>query len=153
MEVEFLCKRFCAIFLCEYQKKVNILFEVMVLEIQNEICFSSHWPNMLYLASASCILVGSLVSLRSWDLSSPSTTASTSYGMAKKKKKRLSGTIKIPVDCRSCDLAGALTYCNFLSPYLGFVGIKFNQEKQKTKPVLVCLLIFGFVLHLQEQNT
>ena len=105
---------------------------------------------MLYLASASCILVGSLVSLRSWDLSSPSTTASTSYGMA---KKRLSGTIKIPVDCRSCDLAGALTYCSFLSPYLGLVGIKFNQEKQKTKPVLVCLLIFGFVLHLQEQNT
>ena len=97
---------------------------------------------MLYLASASCILVGSLVSLRSWDPSSPSTTASTSYGMA---KKRLSGTIKIPVDCRSCDLAGALTYCSFLSPYLGFVGIKFNQEKQKTKPVLVCLLIFGFV--------
>ena len=35
--------------------------------------------------------------------------------------------------------------CSFLSPYLGFVGIKFNQEKQKTKPVLVCLLIFGFV--------
>ena len=68
-------------------------------------------------------------------------------------KKRLSGTIKIPVDCRSCDLAGALTYCSFLSPYLGLVGIKFNQEKQKTKPVLVCLLIFGFVLHLQEQNT
>jgi len=142
MEVEFLGKRFCAIFLCEYQKKVNILFEVMVLEIQNEICFSSHWPNMLYLASASCILVGSLVSLRSWDLSSPSTTASTSYGMA---KKRLSGTIKIPVDCRSCDLAGALTYCSFLSSYLGLVGIKFNQEKQKTKSVLVCLLIFGFV--------
>ena len=98
---------------------------------------------MLYLASASCILVGSLVSLRSWDPSSPSTTSSTSYGMA--KKKRLSGTIKIPVDCRSCDLAGALTYCSFLSPYLGFVGIKFNQEKQKTKPVLVCFLIFGFV--------
>jgi len=65
MGVEFLGKRFCAIFLCEYQKKVNILFEVIVLEIQNEICFSSHWPNMLYLASASCILVGSLVSLRS----------------------------------------------------------------------------------------
>ena len=84
MEVEFLGKRFYAIFLCEYQKKVNILFEVMVLEIQNEICFSSHWPNMLYLASASCILVGSLVSLRSWDPSSPSTTASTSYGLAKK---------------------------------------------------------------------
>jgi len=91
-------------------------------------------------------LVGSLVSLRSWDPSSPSTTASSSYGMAKKKKKKkLSGTFKIPVDCRSCDLAGALTYCSFLSPYLGFVGIKFNQEKQKTKPVLVCLLIFGFV--------
>ena len=84
-----------------------------------------------------------MVSLRSWDPSSPSTTASSSYGMAKKKK--LSGTIKIPVDCRSCDLAGALTYCSFLSPYLGFVGIKFNQEKQKTKPILVCLLIFGFV--------
>ena len=63
----------------------------------------------------------------------------------KRKRKRLSGTIKIPVDCRSCDLAGALTYCSFLSPYLGFVGIKLNQEKQKTKSVLVCLLIFGFV--------
>ena len=34
MEVEFLGKRFCAIFPCEYQK-VNILFEVMVLEIQS----------------------------------------------------------------------------------------------------------------------
>jgi len=34
-EVEFLRKKFYAIFLCEYQKKVNILFEVMVLEIQN----------------------------------------------------------------------------------------------------------------------
>jgi len=32
MEVEFLGERFCAIFLCEYQKKVNILFEVMVLD-------------------------------------------------------------------------------------------------------------------------
>ena len=32
-------------------------------------------------------------------------------------KKRLSGTTKIPVDCRSCDLAGALTYC-VLSPCL-----------------------------------
>ena len=60
-------------------------------------------------------------------------------------KKRLSGTINITVDCRSCDLAGALTYCSFLSSYLGFVGIKFNQEKQKTKPILMCLLIFGFV--------
>jgi len=60
-------------------------------------------------------------------------------------KKRLSGTIKIPVDCRSCDLAGALTYCSFLSPYLGFVDIKVNQEMQKTKPVLMCLLIFGVV--------
>ena len=100
---------------------------------------------MLYLASASCIFVGSLVSLRSWDPSSPSTTAFHLLQHGKKKKKRLSGTIKIPVDCRSCDLTGALTYCSFLSPYLGFVGIKCNQEKQKTKPVLVCLLIFGFV--------
>ena len=37
--------------------------------------------SMLYLASASCILVGSLVSLRSWDPCVPSTTASTSYSM------------------------------------------------------------------------
>ena len=117
MEVEFLGKRFYAIFLCEYQKKVNILFELIVLEIQNQICFSSHWPNVLYLASASCIFVGSLVSLRSWDLSSPSTTAFHLLQHGKKRKKRLSGTIKIPVDCRSCDLAGALTYC-ILSPCL-----------------------------------
>ena len=84
MEVEFLGKIFYAIFLCEYQKKVNILFELIVLEIQNQICFSSHWPNVLYLASASCILAGSLVSLRSWDPCGPSTTATTSNGMAKK---------------------------------------------------------------------
>ena len=35
MEVEFLGKRVYAIFLCEYQKKVNIFFGVTVLEIQN----------------------------------------------------------------------------------------------------------------------
>ena len=100
---------------------------------------------------ASCILAGSLVSLRPWGLSGPSATASTSYRMAQ-KKKRLSGTIKTPADCRSCDLAGALTYCSFLSPYLGFGGIKFNQEKQKTKPVLVCLLIFGFVFTFAREK-
>ena len=88
MEVEFLGKRFYAIFLCEYQKKVNILFELIVLEIQNQICFSSHWPNVLYLASASCIFVGSLVSLRSWDPSSPSTTAFHLLQHGKKKKKK-----------------------------------------------------------------
>ena len=100
---------------------------------------------MLYLASDSCILVGSLVSLRSLDPSGPSTTAFHLLQHGKKRKKRLSGTIEIPVDYRSCDLAGTLTYCSFLSPYLGFFGIRFNQEKQKTKPVLMCLLIFGVV--------
>ena len=35
MEVEFLGKRVYAIFLCEYEKKVNIFWGVMILEIQN----------------------------------------------------------------------------------------------------------------------
>ena len=63
------------------------MFELIVLEIQNQICFSSHWPNVLYLASAFCIFVGSLVSLRSWDPSSPSTTAFHLLRHGKKKKK------------------------------------------------------------------
>ena len=103
---------------------------------------------------ASCILAGSLVSLRPWGLRPLSHCIHLlRHGKKKKKKKiRLSGTIKTPADCRSCDLAGALTYCSFLSPYLGFVGIKFNQKKQKTKPVLVCLLIFGFVFTFAREK-